>query len=46
MFIEAIPLCLVLNKLAHLLSRAQNRFSLDSNYASKCVSDWWNNVDY
>jgi hypothetical protein len=25
---EAIPLCLVLNKLVHLLSRAQNRFSL------------------
>jgi hypothetical protein len=25
---EAISLCLVLNKLVHLLSQAQNRFSL------------------
>jgi len=28
MLMEDIPLCLVLNKLAHLLSWAQNRFSL------------------
>jgi len=28
MFMEAIPLCLVLNTLVNLLSRSQNRFSL------------------
>jgi hypothetical protein len=28
MFMEAIPLCLVLKKLVHLLSRTQNKFSL------------------